>query len=112
MRRSLQLQNSLAYGGDVCDVTATATTNGFLFAPTNNSSQMCAPPQDTFFVGDGFPADVESRPFTGFFGANMEHELKWDDFSTTTTDMLCRQASDGIDDLAAYFFSDENRVAF
>jgi hypothetical protein len=110
MRRSPQLQNSFAYGGDVCDVTATATTNGLLFAPTNNSSQMCAPPQDTLFIGGDFPADVESRPSAGFFGADMG--LKWDDFSTTTADLLCRQASDSIDDLAAYFFSDDNRVVF
>jgi hypothetical protein len=128
------LQNSLAYGGDVCDTTGTSTTttNGLLppplFAPTNTTSQMCAPPQDTFFIGDDdFSATAGSRHHrASFFGADMgcvsEHELKWDDFSSiattttntlsTTTDLLCRQASHGVDDLAAFFFSDENRVVF
>jgi hypothetical protein len=124
------LQNSLAYGGDVCDMTRTSTTtNGLLPPPLfATTSQMCAPPQDTFFIGDDdFSATAGSCPHrASFFGADMgcvsEHELKWDDFSSiattttntfsTTTDLLCRQTSDGVDDLAAFFFSDENRVVF
>ncbi|XP_062200262.1 NAC domain-containing protein 71-like [Phragmites australis] len=142
-------QNSLAYGVDVCDVTATAT-NGLplsplpppLFAPTpvpSHSSQMCAP-QDIVFVGDDSPAAAsaaaasESRSHAFLFGGDMgsvsEHELKWYDDLTCATNtlsnttaateiwspaaspMLCRQASDGVDDLAAFFFSEENRVVF
>lgn len=118
------VQNLLAYGGDVCDTNVLPLP---LFTPSSHS--LCAPPQDMFFIGDDFPvpAAAESRQQESFFGGDMgsvsEHELKWDDFSmatttttnpfsTTTTDMLCRQASDGIDDLAAYFFPDETRVVF
>uniref|UniRef100_A0A0A9HA17 Uncharacterized protein n=1 Tax=Arundo donax TaxID=35708 RepID=A0A0A9HA17_ARUDO len=132
-------QNSLAYGGEVCDMT-TPATNGLpppLFAPSHSSQQMCAP-QDMFFIGDDSPAVAasETRSHAAFFGGGdmgsvSEHELKWDDlacatntFSTTTaateiwnpaaSPMLCRQASDGVgvDDLAAFFFSEENRVVF
>ncbi|TVU31593.1 hypothetical protein EJB05_23285 [Eragrostis curvula] len=119
-------QNSLAYGGDVCDMTA--TTNGMpppppLFAPNHSSHQMyAAPPEDMFFIGDDLTAAAESRPHDAPFfdmGSVSEHELKWDDFTygpnafatTTAADMLCRQASDGVDDLASFLF-DEKRFVF
>ncbi|GJN20177.1 hypothetical protein PR202_gb07520 [Eleusine coracana subsp. coracana] len=125
-------QNSFAYGGDVCDASGLPPP---LFVPTNNNSShqsMCAPPppQDMFFIGDDFPATAaadSSRLSAGhasFFDMGSVSELEWDDFSmaiptttnafsTTAADMLCRQASDGgVDDLAAFFFSDDNRVVF
>lgn len=107
----------------MCDANALPPP---LFAP----QAMCAPPQDMFFIGDDLTTAAESSRLpaghASFFGADdmgsvSEHELKWDDFSIpttattnafSTTDMLCRQASDGADDLAALFFYDENRVVF
>ncbi|PWZ56012.1 NAC domain-containing protein 86 [Zea mays] len=90
-----------------------------------------SPHDDTFFVGEGLPAAA-----AGWFGGAMggvsesEQELKWDALFPCTgtfpsvggdtwnaaaaspTTMLCRQASDGIDDLAAFFFSEDNRIVF
>jgi hypothetical protein len=36
----------------------------------------------------------------------------WNAAAASPTTMLCRQASDGIDDLAAFFFSEDNRIVF
>ncbi|PUZ40012.1 hypothetical protein GQ55_9G389800 [Panicum hallii var. hallii] len=124
-------QSPLAYGGDA---TATATTGlpssplpPPLFMPSDHSS-----PHDTFFIGDVFPAESRSHAPPLFGGGDMgmgavEHELRWDSFAYPNTfsngaemwnaaasPMLCRQASDGggVDDLAAFFFSEDNRIVF
>ncbi|KAL6641496.1 hypothetical protein ACP70R_019677 [Stipagrostis hirtigluma subsp. patula] len=127
----ITFQSPLGYGGDACDMTATATMSSSslpppppLFTPT----QMCAPQQDMFFLGgDDFTA-AEPRFFGGDMGSVSEHELKWDDhtgavnaftagtelWNTSPSPMLCRQASDGIDDLAAWFSfpSEDSRVVY
>ncbi|CAL4932393.1 unnamed protein product [Urochloa decumbens] len=113
-------QSPLAYGADA---TATATTGipssplpTPLFVPSSNSS-----PHNTFFIaGDDFPAG----------GGDMALGMGvagWDSFitcpntfsnggemwNTAASPMLCRQASDGgVDDLAALFFSEDNRIVF
>ncbi|WVZ57707.1 hypothetical protein U9M48_008060 [Paspalum notatum var. saurae] len=106
--------------------------------PSGHSS----PLHDTFFIGDDdFPAvAAASEPLHShaqLFGAgdvmpgmgvsdSDPHELRWDTFSSNggaemwstapapaASPMLCRQASDGgVDDLAAFFFSEENRIVF
>ncbi|XP_062206036.1 NAC domain-containing protein 96-like [Phragmites australis] len=101
----------------------------------SHSSQMWAAQDTFFFVGDDFPAAAatESRSHVPLLGGDMgsvsEQELKWDEltcaantfsngaeiWNTSPSPMLCRQASDGIDDLAAWFSfssSEENRVVF
>ncbi|CAN6288710.1 unnamed protein product [Urochloa humidicola] len=125
-------QSPLAYGGDA---TATAGIPSSplpppLFIPSTNSS-----PHDTFFVADDdFAAAGESRSHFGAGGdmgimSVAENDFRWDSFitcpntfsnggemwNTASSPMLCRQASDGggVDDLATFFFSDDNnRIVF
>ncbi|CAD6204559.1 unnamed protein product [Miscanthus lutarioriparius] len=121
-------------------VTATATTGTGLPSSPLPPPLLLPSPHDTFFIGDDFPAAAadESRSHAHLFagdimglgmGSASEHELKWDSFPCPNTfssgadtwnmaaaaaspTMLCRQASDGIEDLAAIFFSDDNRIVF
>ncbi|KAF8689183.1 hypothetical protein HU200_041967 [Digitaria exilis] len=124
-------QSPLAYGGDVT-ATATTATTAPLFLPTGGHSS----PYDTFFIGgDDFASESRSL-FAGAgdmgTGGVAEDELmRWDSFTypnntfsnngvdtwntaAAASPLLCRQVSDGgVDDLAAFFFSDpENRIVF
>ncbi|CAL4923939.1 unnamed protein product [Urochloa decumbens] len=133
-------QSPLAYGADATATATTGLPSSPLppplFVPTSNSS-----PHDMFFIADDdFPAAGESRSQApplfgataggdmGIMGVAAENELRWDSFitcpnafsnaggemwNTAASPMLCRQASDGgVDDLAALFFSEDNRIVF
>ncbi|KAJ1296171.1 hypothetical protein BS78_01G278800 [Paspalum vaginatum] len=134
------LQSPLAYGGDVTATATAGLPPSPLLVPLPTSGHS-SPPHDTFFIGDDFPAVAAASEslhshaqlvFGGDMMAGMgvvsdsdNHELRcWDTFSSNggaemwstaaaASPMLCRQASDGgVDDLAAFFFSEENRIVF
>ncbi|CAN6300060.1 unnamed protein product [Urochloa humidicola] len=120
-------QSPLAYGGDATTATATAGLPSSplpppLFIPSSNNPS----PHDTFFIGDDdFPA--AAGDVLGMGVAAEQELMRWDSFitcpntfsngadmwNTAASPMLCRQASDGgVDDLAAIFFPDDNRIVF
>ncbi|KAG0550147.1 hypothetical protein BDA96_01G314200 [Sorghum bicolor] len=131
-----QFQSPVGVGYAGVTATATTGTGGLPWSPLPPPLLLSSSPHDTFFIGDDFPATAadESRSHAHLFGGDImglgsisEHELKWDSFPNTFSSgadtwntaavaasptMLCRQASDGIEDLAAIFFPDDNRIVF